>query len=349
MECRREQHTRSQDPEEGALRAESPQCRPAHHAQHDHRGRISWTPGAGDDRFQKGERSLHEAPMLGVGTQAGEELRARAGVRQIQAHEDHTESDEEARPQPAGQRGQGRQRRELGESRQRSGHPRRGGGSGEEDQEYDPEEAERLQMRVPGHLHHQKGRPEVEDLCESSAAAGDASYLAQEPSRAQIESQPEELRLEDGSTRHGDDEERHLGEGRIDGIYAGVVDEAVPPRSELCQCGVGGGEQVGIHTGELDMAVPQIPVYVVGQLRRQGQEYQTQPDGHHPDDDVAAHRVEDSAGRNGVHGEGRREQDHPHPREGRPWPPAQGTQQRKLRDGRRHQEPPGLPTDWERR
>jgi len=349
MQRRREQHTRSENPEESPFRAEPLHRRPGDDTQHDHRGSIPRTHGTGDDRLQESERSLHEAPMLGVGAQAGEEFRARVGVGQIQAGEHHEEPEHEAWAQPSGQRRKGRQWRELGERRQRSGRTRRSRGSGEENEKRDPEEPQGLQVGVPSHLDDQQWRPEVQHLGEAPTSPGDACDLAQQPSGGQIESQPKKLRLEDRAACQGDDEECHLGEGRIDRVDVGVVDPAVPSRPELRQRGVGGGVQVGIHTGELDMTVPQVSVDVVGQFRRHGQEGQAQGYGHHPDEDVAAHTVEDPARRHRVHDEGRREEQHSHPREGRPRPPAHRGQEQQLRDACGHQEPPGLPADWERR
>ena len=94
--------------------------------------------------------------------------------------------------------------------------------------------------------------------------------LDEQQGREEVEGRPEELRRQNRTPEHGHQEEGPLGEGRIDGGDVRVVDEAVPRGADGFESLVRGGVAVGVDAFELHVAVPEIPVDVVGELWSEG-------------------------------------------------------------------------------
>lgn len=129
MECRRQQQPGPEDPEEGPLRIEVPECRPGDDREHEHPGQVAGRPRSRQNGFDDGKRPLVRPPMFRVGGETGPEGGPRFGIGEMEEDEDHGTRRRQAHPVAAGE---GRKRDdggELGEGRKsqhrahRPGHP----------------------------------------------------------------------------------------------------------------------------------------------------------------------------------------------------------------------------------
>ena len=131
----------------------------------------------------------------------------------------------------------------------------------------------------------------------------DGDALQQEPA-PQVEAEPEDLRRRESAAGQRHKAEEELAQRRIDGGDPGVVDLAVPGSPDGRQGLVVGRVGVGVHALQEHMAVPQVAVEVVGQLRREGQEDQPREDRDCPDDEEGGGPVPGRQGRGAVAEEG---------------------------------------------
>ena len=191
-------------------------------------------------------------------------------------------------------------------------------------------------------LDHQQRAPEVEQLGEAPATARDGRDTPEQPAGAEVEPEPEQLRLENRAARQRDREERKLCERRVDGRHVRVVDQPLIDRTDLRQLDRGGRVAVWVDARELHLAVPQVSIDVGRQLGRERQQDQAHCDGDAPDVQVSAPGVQNLARANGIRRERPTEDEQPHPRKCRTRPPPEAPEQRQLHHPGDGQEAPGL-------
>ena len=322
MECRREQKPGPQDPEEGPLRIEVPECRPGHDRQHEPGGQASRRHRPRQDGLDDGERPLVRPPVLRIGGQARPESRARLGVGQVKEEQQRHARREQASAVAAGEHRQdcdGSELGEGGEGERRAHRPRRPGsrratragrvgragapgtghdiaagagarnpagvrsvrrstrrtdparGQGEQEQDREKENAERLEVPAPRRLDHQQGRPREEDEGCGNGAAGPAGHSPQHHAGRQVHERPQRLQRDDRPARQRARREDRLGERRVDGGNGRVVDARVPGGSNRFQLRRVRRVQIGVDPLELHVPVPEIAVDVVGEKRSAGE------------------------------------------------------------------------------
>ncbi len=197
-------------------------------------------------------------------------------------------------------------------------------------------------MTAPRDLDYQQRGPEVEQLREAPATACDGRDTPEQPAGAEVEPEPEQLRLEDRAARQRDREECELRERRVDGRHVRVVDQPLIDGADLRQLDRGRGVAVGVDAGELHLTVPQVSIDVVRQLGSERQQDHAHCDGDAPDVEVSAPGVQNLARANGIRRERPTENEQPHPRKGRARPPPESAEQRQLHHPGDGQDAPGL-------
>ena len=197
-------------------------------------------------------------------------------------------------------------------------------------------------MTAPRDFDYQQGRPEIEHLRESSATPRDGRDPPEQPCGAEIESEPEQLGLEDRAAGQRDCEERELRQRRIDGRHGRIVDQSFIDGADLRQLTRGGGIPVGVDARELHLAVPQVPIDVIGQLGCERQQDQAHRDGDSPDVEAPAPGLQYLARSYGIGSERSTEYQQPHPWECCAWPPPEGPQQCQFYAPGDDQHAPGL-------
>ena len=320
MEGRRKEKPRPQDPEEGPLRLEVPECRPGHDREHERRGQDPGRHRPRENGFEEGEDSLVRPPVPRIGRQARPETGARLGVRQVEEDQQRHARRRQAPSVTAREHRQGGDGRELGEGgegERRTHRPRHPGsrpgmpaghagrarirgaghrigagpgnltsarlvwrnarrtdparGHGEQEQDREEENAERLEVSAPGRLDHHQGRPGEEDQGCGNGAAGPAGHRRQQQAGPQVGERPQRLERDHRSARERARREDHLGEGGVDGGDGRIVDARVPRGSDRLEFRRVRRVQVGVDPLELHMPVPQIAVDVVGEKRSAGE------------------------------------------------------------------------------
>ena len=129
MEGRRQQQPGSEDPEEGPLRVEVPECRPGHDRQHEHPGQVTGRHRSRHGGFDDGKGPLVGAPVLRIGGETGPEGGSRFEIGEMEEDQDHGARRRHAHPVTADERRKRDDGRELGEGRERQhrthrpGHP----------------------------------------------------------------------------------------------------------------------------------------------------------------------------------------------------------------------------------
>jgi len=340
MEGRREEEAGPQDPEERPFGTEAAKGGPRHDAPHHEAHGDPWRPPTGEERLDRPERALHEAPVPGVGGESLPERGSGREVGQIEEEDGAGERDDEAQPQLPRQRREGGGRRELGERGGGGGEPRPRGPVGEEEEKGEAQEPQGLEVAAPRRLHHQEGRPEVEEEDESGSPPRLLRHPPQDPPREQVTGDPEELGLENSAPRERDEEEGDLGQGRVDRGHVGVVDPVVPRGADLGERGVGGGVEIRVDPLELDVSVPEVAVDVVGELGCEGEEEDPEGEAEEPDCPGPAPAVvpvdEERSQRVGT--ERGEEEEEVRGGEAGPGPPSQEPQGHELRPARGGQE-----------
>ncbi len=137
-------------------------------------------------------------------------------------------------------------------------------------------------MAAPGHLEKDEGRPQVEQWGERGSARPRRRQPVEQPADAKVRQDPCGLEDENGRTDRRQGPEDELGARRVDGRHGRVVDQRVPARSQRGKDGVGGRVEIGVYTVDLDPAVPQVPIDVVGEPRRQRKQGESREDRHRP-------------------------------------------------------------------
>lgn len=297
MEGGRDDHSRAQRPEEGALQVEAAVRRPGHHARHDEPRQEAGASRTSGDDLQEAEGSFHEPPVLAVRAEAGEEGPAGGEVRQIRDRHDGAEGRDGPPPPAARQRGQRRRGGHLGEGGEaegRAGAPSCAdadaglpGPMSSQDGQGQKKKPQGLEMSAPRHLDHQERSPRVEEQHQEVVPARLPRHADQHPRRPQVAGEPEELGHQEGGARQRHQEEGELREGRVDGGHRRVVDPVMVRRPEGFQLGGRRGVDVRVRARELHVAVPEVAMDVVGELGSQGQEgesqrYRKEPDRAHP-------------------------------------------------------------------
>jgi hypothetical protein len=196
-------------------------------------------------------------------------------------------------------------------------------------------------MTAPRHLDHEQGGPEVEELRQTSAASRHHRDAPEKPARAEVEAQPEELRLEDGAPRQRDDQEGDLRQGRVDGQHGRVVDQPMVHRAEIHEFGCRGRETVRIDSRKLDVSVPQVAVDVVRERWDLWEQDEPHGDREQPDEQTATGTVQHLCGGERVDREGRGEENECGPWVGRAGPPAHRGEQGDLGASCRDEDRPG--------
>jgi len=126
-------------------------------------------------------------------------------------------------------------------------------------------------MAAPRRFDHQEGRPQVKRAHPDRVAAGGTCAPPQGETRTQVANDPENLGGTHRASEPLDGQERQLGEGRIHGGHAGVVDEGVPACSQAGEFRGVRGEAIGVDSRVQDVAVPEVPPQVVGEPQFGGQ------------------------------------------------------------------------------
>ena len=292
MECRRQQQPGSEDPEEGPLRVEVPECRPCHDREHEHPGQVAGRHRSRHHGFDDGKGPLVGAPMFRVGCEPGPEGGPRLGIGEMEEDQDHGARRRHAHPVTADERRKRDDGRELGEGRQgkhgthrpgvgggrRPTRVRRVGGrcgpargQGEENQDHEQEDADGLEVAAPGRLDHQQRRPGEEHEGPGNGAPGPAGYLCQQQAGGQVGERPQYLEREQRPAGKRARREHHLREGRVDGGDGRIVDARVPGGANRFEFRRVRGVQVGVDARQLHMSVPEVAVDVVGQKRNAGE------------------------------------------------------------------------------
>lgn len=331
MERRRQREPGSEDPEEGPLRIEVPECRPGHDGEHEHRVQVTRRPRSRQDGFDDGEGPLVRAPVFRVGGETGPKGGSRSGIGEMKEDQDHGTRRRQARPVPAGEgrkRDDGRQLGEGRESQRRTHRPRcpgsrcetRAGGAGtgvggngigaagkaisvrgsgigragngigvrpvrgaggpgsarettragltrhgvgphrgrrgEENQDHEQEDAERLEMTAPCGLDHQQRGPREEHEGPGNGASGPAGHLRDQQTRGQVGGRPRHLEREHRPAHERARREHHLREGRVYGGEGRVVDARVPGGANRFEFGRVRCVQIGVDARQLHMSVP---------------------------------------------------------------------------------------------
>ena len=309
MEGRRQQQPGSEDPEEGPLRVEVPECRPRHDREHERSGQVAGRARSRHNGFDDGKSPLVGAPVLRIGCEPGPEGGSRFEIGEMEEDQDHGTRCRQAHPVAADERRKRDDGRELGEGREgqhrthRPGHPRprcepcaggdgigvagdgigtglvRGAvggpgparGQGEENQDHEQEDADRLEVAAPGSLDHQQRRPGEEHEGPGNGASGSAGYLCEQQAGGQVGQRPQHLEREQRPAGEPARREHQLREGRVDGGNGRIVDARVPSGANRFEFGRVRGVQVGVDPRQLHMSVPEVAVDVVGQKRNAGE------------------------------------------------------------------------------
>jgi len=287
MDRRGERDRTSDRPVEGPLQAPATPRGVAGEAGHRCR-REALSPGRTEQGRERRVEAGIELPSLRVGREAPDQ---RAAGREIGQVEERRHGD---RRDPCGDSpaGCGRNRGGRGEldrgpqTEQRAGQggsaPAAVPGGDDEESSQHREDAERLHMAAPGDLEKDKGRPQVEQRGERGSARPRRRQPVEHPADGQVRQDPccfeEQYRRAD--CREGPEDE--LGARRIDGRHGRVVDERVPARSQRGEDGVGGRVQIRVYAVDLDPAVPQVAVDVVGEPRRQREQGESREDRQRP-------------------------------------------------------------------
>ena len=309
MECRRQQQPRAEDPEEGSLRIEVPECRPGHDREHEHPGQVAGRPRSRQHGFDDGKRPLVRSPVFRVGGETGPEGGSRFEIGEMEEDQDQDTRRRQAHPVTADERRKRHDGRELGEGREgqhRAHRPRhpgsrchtcrggagigvagnaigvglvRGAGGGpspargqsEEYQNHEQEDAEGLEVAAPGRLDHQQRRPGEEHERPGNGASGPAGYPGEQQTGGQVGERPQCLEREQRPAGERARGEHHLREGRVDGGDGRIVDARVPGGANRFEFGRVRGVQVGVDARQLHMSVPEVAVDVVGQKRNAGE------------------------------------------------------------------------------
>ncbi|KPJ84113.1 MAG: hypothetical protein AMS19_01840 [Gemmatimonas sp. SG8_23] len=204
-----------------------------------------------------------------------------------------------------------------------------------------------LEVRAPRHLDDQDGRPQVQHEHRGLVPARGPRHPAEQPSGREVAREPESFHEDEARTRRGHQEEGELREGWVDRRDGGVVDVGVVFGAERCEGGVRRRVQEGVRARELDVAVPEVPVEVVAELRRERDEHDAHRRCEEPDDPeggsccgTGATRGSDQGSGAGVRCESASEQEDPGPRKAvrRRNPPEHG-EQSQLRCAERGEDP----------
>ena len=280
MEGRRQQQPGSEDPEEGPLRVEVPECRPRHDREHERSGQVAGRARSRHSGFDDGKGPLVGAPVLRIGCEPGPEGGSRFEIGEMEEDQDHGTRRRQAHPVAADERRKRDDGRELGEGRQGkhgTHRPGVGGGSGaargqgEEDQDHEQEDADGLEVAAPGRLDHQQRRPGEEHEGPGNGAPGSVGYLCQQQTRGQVGERPQHLEREQRPAGEPARREHQLREGRVDGGNGRIVDARVPGGANRFEFGRVRGVQVGVDARQLHMSIPEVAVDVVGQKRNAGE------------------------------------------------------------------------------
>ncbi len=137
-------------------------------------------------------------------------------------------------------------------------------------------------MAAPGHLEKDEGRPQVEQRGERGSARPRRGQPVEHPADAKVCQDPCGLEEEHGRTDRRQGPEDELGARRIDGRYGRVVDQRVPARSQRGEDGVARRVEIGVYAVDLDPAVPQVSVDVVGEPRCQRKQGKSRKDRQRP-------------------------------------------------------------------
>lgn len=285
MQRRRDDHTRAEGPEEGALQGEGSEGAPPDDRDDQEASESPRRLRVTGQSFQHGEGPFHEPPVFTVRSQAGEEGSAGGGEREVQGANGEPEDQERS---PAMMTHQGREGRggcELGEGGDSQGGTRghRFGPVGPSDGQSHHQEAQGFQVSAPRHFHDKEWRPEVEEEGGSLVSTRVPGDAGEDGGGAQIAGEPEDLGRDDGRSDQSQKDERHLGQRGVDGRDRRIVDEVVPGRSKTLELHGIRRVEVRVDAREADVTVPEVPVDVVGQLRGEGEQDQPHGDGDEPD------------------------------------------------------------------
>ena len=279
MQGRCEQHARTDHPEERPFEREASPRRDRDHGKDAGNRDAPSHLWVRRRDFEQGEGALHEPPMLAVGLEPREEGTTGPRVGEVEQGRGADEGGGCPPAQSPRERGERRGRGDLGQCRERerdAGHfglrrSSRRRATGGEDRPRQEEEAERLEVSIPGHLDHEQRSPGVQQQSERAPTPRALRDPYQKPCRREVAGDPDGLHEEHRGARQSDRQEGELGYRRVDGRDAGVVDERVPRRHEVRDLVGPRGEGERVQPGELDVAVPQVPPEIVGERGTRGE------------------------------------------------------------------------------
>lgn len=289
MECWREQHARAERDPECGLEIHRFPHRPADHRDDDRAGELSSADGVARHDLERGERSLHEPPVLTVRAQSREEGWSCQRVWDVQAQDRHNEREHGCPSVSSDYSGERRRRRELRQGSQRecdTGDCQRPHGrlrAQERHCTHHRHDAQWLEMSTPGDLNHQQWCPQIKQergVCTAASAPGD-TY--DDGPGQEVADEPDRLEGPHLRPQRGDRQEYHLRKRWVDRRDGWVVDESVPRRAQRLQRRRRRRVQVGIDASELHMAVPQVSIEIVRKRRFEGEEHGTEYESDCPD------------------------------------------------------------------
>ena len=287
MDRRGEGDRASDRPVEGPLQAPATPRRVAGEAGHGG-GREALGPGRAEQGHERRVEAGVELPSVRVGGEAPDQRAAGRQVGQVEEHRHRDRRGPRGHP-PAGSRWNPGGRGELDRDPQTEQRAGQGGsppapwpGRDDEESSQHREDSQRLHMAAPRHLEKDERRQEVEQWGERGSARPGRRQPVEQPADAEVCQDPCRLEEEHGRTDRRQGPEDELGARRIDGRHGRVVDQRVPARSQRGEDGVGGRVEIGVYAVDLDPAVPQVAVDVVGEPRRQRKQGESRKDRQRP-------------------------------------------------------------------
>ena len=348
MQCGREHHARTQNPEQRPVQLHSLPGRPPDDAQDDDGGQASCVDGVTCDPLEHAKCSLHEPPVLAVGAQPGEECLARACVGEVQKYDRRKEAERSGQALSSDQSRKSGGGGELGEGSDPQCHTGRDRSDpplpGEPDPEGQCQQTERFEVTAPRNFDEEQGRPEPEQEDRHLVSSAVAHGPGEDPRGRKIASDPHSLHHEYARPRQRDQEEDELSSRWVDGGDGGIVDGFVIARSQLGELDRIGRICIRVYARGLDVPVPEVTVDVVGEFGGEQQKSETYHDGEAPgqlswrragtterDGGVARTLSNDKPGRSSVRSEGHAQEKKPRPRKAMCFgDPREGDQQTDL-------------------
>jgi len=247
VERGRDEQPGPDDPQQGSLGGKPLPRRIPDDRKYGNRGRYAGVNGVGEQQRHQREGTLVRRPVFGIGAQPlGERAETDAGEGQVEDDADRGEGEGRGGAVTADKRREGGGGRELGQggkAEQRAERRRvdvtrarafraTPATRSSPDETRQEEEPDRIEVRAPGRLHDQQGRPQVPDQDGARIAARAAGDPVQQQPTAEIEAQPHQLGAQDRSAERPHQPEQKLRQRRIDGRDLRVVDPVVPRRAD---------------------------------------------------------------------------------------------------------------------